>query len=180
MSNNYGRLQILKRDDPVTADRCAKRLLRMRQELRSLVNRKSDSSLLLATWNIRDFGSAKFGFGPTPAGDVLLHCRDHLLLRSRGRAGSESRSRRPAGRHGILGREWDFIATDTTEGRGGNDERMAFLYNTEKVWFRKIAGEIVLPDGQLIVSPKKVKPPKSQPKPGGCDRRRRTAPRQRS
>jgi len=33
---------------------------------------------------------------------------------------------------------------------------------TEKVWFRRIAGEIVLPDGQLVVSQKKVKPPKYQ------------------
>lgn len=57
----------------------------------------------------------------------------------------------------ILGREWDYIVTDVTEGAGGNDERMAFVYNTEKVWFRKIAGEIVLPDGQLIISRKKTK-----------------------
>jgi hypothetical protein len=35
---------------------------------------------------------------------------------------------------------------------------MAFLYNTDKVWFRKIAGEIVLPDGQLVVARKKVSP----------------------
>ena len=40
---------------------------------------------------------------------------------------------------------------------------MAFVYNTEKVWFRKIAGEVVLPEGQLIVSQKKIKPPKDQP-----------------
>jgi hypothetical protein len=51
----------------------------------------------------------------------------------------------------IHGRECDFIATDITEGRGGNDESMAFVYNTEKVWFRKVAGEIVLPKGQTIV-----------------------------
>ena len=56
----------------------------------------------------------------------------------------------------ILGREWDYIATDATEGSGGNDERMAFVFNTEKVWFRKVAGEVVLPDGQLIVSRKKL------------------------
>ena len=62
----------------------------------------------------------------------------------------------------ILGREWDYIATDTTEGPGGNEERMAFVCNTEKIWFRKIAGEVVLPDGQLVVSPKKVKAPKDQ------------------
>src|SRR5262249_49561953 len=57
----------------------------------------------------------------------------------------------------ILGREWDYIATDTTKGASGNQERMAFVYNREKVWFRKIAGEVVLPDGQLVVSPKVTK-----------------------
>jgi hypothetical protein len=57
----------------------------------------------------------------------------------------------------ILDREWDYIVTDATEGPGGNEERMAFVYNTEKVVFRKVAGEIVLPDGQLIVSRKKIK-----------------------
>jgi endonuclease/exonuclease/phosphatase family metal-dependent hydrolase len=63
----------------------------------------------------------------------------------------------------ILGREWDYIATDTTEGPGGNGERMAFVYNTEKVWFRKIAGEVILPEGQLVVSQKKVRRSKGQP-----------------
>jgi hypothetical protein len=63
----------------------------------------------------------------------------------------------------ILGREWDYIVTDTTEGRGGNRERMAFVYNREKVWFRKIAGEVVLPQGQLIVPPAMVRPPAEQP-----------------
>jgi hypothetical protein len=28
---------------------------------------------------------------------------------------------------------------------------MVYVYNTEKVWFRKIAGEIVLPMGQKII-----------------------------
>ena len=57
----------------------------------------------------------------------------------------------------ILGCEWDYIVTDTTEGAGGNGERMAFVYNTEKVWFRKVAGEVVLPDGQLVVGRKKAR-----------------------
>src|SRR5690606_36227511 len=51
----------------------------------------------------------------------------------------------------ILGPDWDFIATDVTEGTGGNGERMAFLFNRDRVRFRNIAGEIVLPDGQLVV-----------------------------
>ena len=53
----------------------------------------------------------------------------------------------------ILGPDWDYIATDTTEGRSGNGERMAFVFNRDRVRFRNIAGEIVLPDGQLVVGP---------------------------
>ena len=51
----------------------------------------------------------------------------------------------------ILGRNWDYLLTDTTEGSRGNGERMAFLFNRDKVWFRKVTGEIVLPKWQLVV-----------------------------
>src|SRR5215210_2435920 len=45
------------------AKRCAERLLAMRQQLEPVTRLKSDGSLLLATWNIRDFDSNKFGYG---------------------------------------------------------------------------------------------------------------------
>jgi len=49
----------------------------------------------------------------------------------------------------ILGDEsWDYILTDVTEGRRGNRERMAFLYDAKKVRFGGLAGEIVLPEGR--------------------------------
>ena len=156
MSNNYGGLQSLKKDDPVTADRCARRLLRMRRDLKTLVNRKSDSSLLLATWNIRDFGAAKFGQGDRLRETLyyiaeIISCFDLVAVQEVNRNLDDLLDVME-----ILGREWDFIATDTTEGSGGNGERMAFVYNQEKVWFRKIAGEIVLPKGQMIVSPNRT------------------------
>lgn len=50
----------------------------------------------------------------------------------------------------ILGRDWDFIATDTSPGKPGNDERMVFLFDTRKVRFRSIAGEITLLEDELI------------------------------
>ena len=50
----------------------------------------------------------------------------------------------------ILGRNWDYLLTDTTEGCRGNGERMAFLFNRDKVWFRKVAGEIVLPKSSYL------------------------------
>jgi hypothetical protein len=48
-----------------TRIRCAERLLRLRQQLHSQIpTRKNRDTLLLATWNIRDFDSNKFGHGP--------------------------------------------------------------------------------------------------------------------
>ena len=159
MSNNYVGLRRLKAD---VSPRCAERLLNMRKSLASLRKRKSDSSLLLATWNIRDFDSNKFGFGPRLPETFfyiaeILSCFDLVAVQEVARDLS-ALERVMA----ILGREWDYIATDTTEGASGNAERMAFVYNTEKVWFRKIAGEVVLPDGQLIVSQRKREEPEAE------------------
>jgi hypothetical protein len=128
----------------------------MRKSLEAIRSRKKDGSLLLATWNIRDFDSNKFRYGPRLPESFyyiaeIISCFDLVAVQEVNRDLSALNKVME-----ILGREWDFIATDTTEGAGGNSERMAFVYNTEKVWFRKIAGEIVLPQGQLVVARKKV------------------------
>ena len=157
MSNNYTGLRQFKDKNGSAGKRCAQRLLALRELLSPLRKRKRDSSLLLATWNIRDFDSNKFGFGPRLEESFyyiaeIISCFDLVAVQevNRNLSALEKALR-------ILGREWDYIVTDATEGPGGNEERMAFVFNTEKVWFRKIAGEVVLPDGQLIVSRKKMK-----------------------
>lgn len=45
-----------------------------------------------------------------------------------------------------LGWQWKYLETDTTDGDPDNDERLAFLYDTRKVRFSGLAGELVLPD----------------------------------
>ncbi len=178
MSNQYAGLRRAMAREQGAVTRCAERLLAMRKSLASLRKRRSDASLLVATWNIRDFDSNKFGFGPRRPETFyylaeVISCFDLVAVQevSRDLTALETLMR-------ILGREWDWIATDTTEGSGGNGERMAFLYNTEKVWFRKIAGEIVLPDGQLVVARRKVKPPKDQVAADAVDRRAMKAAKQ--
>lgn len=162
MSNNYASLKRDLQREPGAAERCAARLLAIRQRLEPIRRRKSDGALLLATWNIRDFDSNKFGWGPRLPETFyylaeLISAFDLVAIQE---VNEDLEPFRRLMR--ILGREWDYIATDITEGPSGNRERMAFVYNTEKVWFRKVAGEIVLPDGQLVVARKKVKP-KDQP-----------------
>lgn len=157
MSNNYAGLRRFAQLKPDEARRCAQRLIAMRQSLAPLRKKKKDSSLLLATWNIRDFDSNKFGFGPRLEETFfyiaeIISCFDLVALQEINRDLSALEKVLA-----ILGREWDYIVTDATEGSGGNEERMAFVFSRDKVWFRKIAGEVVLPEGQLIVSPKKFK-----------------------
>lgn len=163
MSNNYAGLRRALQDEKGADRRCADRLLAIRKSLAGVRKRKTEGSLLLATWNIRDFDSNKFKYGyrrPETFYYIaeMISCFDLVALQevNRDLSALEKIMR-------ILGREWDYIVTDTTEGAGGNGERMAFVFNTEKVWFRKIAGEIVLPDGQLVVSRKKVEASKGQP-----------------
>src|SRR5690606_23035869 len=48
------------------------------------------------------------------------------------------------------GPSWTYIATDITDGRPGNGERMCFIYDRNTVDFRNIAGEIVLPENIQI------------------------------
>lgn len=161
MANRYRGLGALKKKNPQVARRCAERLITMRTSLEPLRKRKKEGSLLLATWNIRDFDSNKFKFGPRLPETFyyiaeIISSFDLVALQEVNRDLSALEQVMQ-----ILGPTWDYIATDTTEGTGGNAERMAFVYNKEKVQFRKIAGEIVLPNGQMIVSRKKASSPQN-------------------
>lgn len=151
MSNNYADLHATFANDKPSGKRCAERLVALRQSLAPVRARRRDGALLLATWNIRDFDSNAFGYGPRLAESFyyiaeLIDSFDLVALQEVNRDLSAFDRLMS-----ILGREWDYIVTDATEGRGGNDERMAFVYRRDSVWFRRIAGEVVLPEGKFVV-----------------------------
>ncbi len=132
MSNNYTGLRRFLEKDSKAARRCAQRLIAMRDKLEPLRKRKKDSSLPLATWNIRDFDSNKFGFGyrlPETIYHIaeIISCFDLVAVQEVNRDLSALEKVM-----GILGREWDYIVTDATEGPGGNEERMAFVFTPRR------------------------------------------------
>jgi endonuclease/exonuclease/phosphatase family metal-dependent hydrolase len=126
-------------------------LLKLRHQIQVQVpSRTVRDTLLLATWNVRDFDSNKFGHGPRLLESYyyiaeVISAFDMVALQEVNRDLSALEQLLD-----ILGPSWDFIATDITEGRSGNGERMVFVYDTGKVRFQKIAGEIVLPQDILI------------------------------
>ena len=112
---------------------------------KNVPQRTASETLLLATWNIRDFDSNKFGHGPRI--DESFHYIAEVIAAFDLIAIQEvNEDMRPFERvMELLGPSWRYIATDVTEGRSGNGERMVFVFDTNKVQFKHIAGEITLP-----------------------------------
>lgn len=143
------------KDDTAKA-RAIDKLLKLRSQLHSDVTKKrSTGAFLLATWNLRDFDSNKFGHGKRLDESYyymaeIISTFDLVALQEVNR---DLRGLKKLMK--LLGRNWDFIATDTTEGRGGNQERMAFVFDTNKIRFANVAGEVVLPsaDRQFARTP---------------------------
>lgn len=121
-------------------------LIRLKDQLRAdgVPSRTVDETLLLATWNIREFDSPRYG-GRCPEcfyyiAEIISHFDLVAIQEVHEDLSALDRVQE------LLGGWWKYIVTDVTEGKSGNDERMAFLYDSRKVTFGGLAGEIVLPD----------------------------------
>ena len=129
--------------DPVEKKRIAERLIEIRKSLKAqnVPPRNLDDTLLLGSWNLRDFDSNKFRHGKRLNESFyyiaeIISAFDIVALQE---VNEDLSGLRKLMRY--LGPSWDSIATDTA----GNNERMVFVFDRNKVWFRDIAGEIVLP-----------------------------------
>jgi hypothetical protein len=113
----------------------------------------ADSSRIvrIATWNLREFDSASYGYRSLEAKAYIAEILSHFDLIALQEIRRDLSALNDVKR--LLGPQWSYIATDTTEGASGNHERMAFLFNRDKVFFRDVAGELTLPNGQLVTDP---------------------------
>lgn len=129
----------------------------MLRDLRAVLDRevpakRLDDNLLIGTWNIRAFGdltqkwvsektdSPKRNLADVRAIATIISCFDVCAVQ-------ESRGNLKALRTvmKVLGPDWGFILTDVTEGSAGNDERLAFIFDTRRVKPSGLAAEIVIP-----------------------------------
>lgn len=111
-------------------------------------------SLKIATWNIREFAAANKG------GERLTESYYYIaeiiaafdlvaIQEVRGDLSGLQKVMK------LLGKHWSYIVTDVTMGAQGNDERIAYIFDTGKVTFMNIAGELVLPERELVADGKK-------------------------
>jgi endonuclease/exonuclease/phosphatase family metal-dependent hydrolase len=116
-------------------------LLHLRKELAGIREKKStNNNILLASWNIKQFGSLKSripesyfyiteiisSFDIVALQEIQKGLKDLNIVMK------------------LLGSHWKYIINDITEGNDGNDERFAYLYDSRRVEFTGLAGEIVL------------------------------------
>ncbi|MBW8012670.1 MAG: endonuclease/exonuclease/phosphatase [Chloroflexi bacterium] len=149
------------RINPETVDgkRTLERLIALRGQLaREIPLRNLEDSLLLATWNIREFDSPAYGTRLPESLYYIAEIISHFDLV----AIQEVRKDLAAIDKvlGILGGYWKYLVTDVTKGSKGNKERLAYLYDSRKVRMGGLAGELVLPptkskdkDGKNIYLP---------------------------
>jgi hypothetical protein len=132
-------------------------LARLEAALDAEVPAKSlDRNLLVATWNVRAFGdmsdtwergekdSPKRNLADTLAIAEILSRFDVIGVQ-------EARSNLRALRHVLkaLGPEWGLILTDVNPPPAGNDERLAFVFDTRRVRPSGLAAELVIPEDRL-------------------------------
>ena len=138
--------KIRKIGDESAKVRVVERLLKLREQLHAQVPEKTATqTLLLATWNIREFGENRLPESSYYIAEIIDHFDIVVIqeVNSKELGGLESVL-------SILGDNWSYVMSDGVEGTAGGNEAMAFVYNTNKVKFTGLAGEIVLPESRLM------------------------------
>lgn len=136
--------------------RIAEGLLKLKEAFEEvgIPERNLSDTLLLATWNIREFDSTKYGVRGREPLFYIAEIIDRFDLV----AVQEVRDDLTALNElmNYLGGWWKCVLTDVTEGAPGNRERMAFLYDSRKIRFGGLAGEIVIPTTKKLEPAKQL------------------------
>ncbi len=149
----------IKKLGPEISKRTASGILRLKEALKKEVpGRTRGSRILLATWNIREFESKKYGPRQKEALFYIAEIIDHFDIVALQEVRDDLTSLEEV--MDILGSSWDYLLTDVTAGGQGNFERMAFVYDKRKVNFGGLAGEIVVkPESKTEPAPQYARTP---------------------
>lgn len=128
----------------------AQRLLALRTDLASQIgSKRTAGSLIIGSWNIRAFD------GGRPRRDESFHYIAEIIDQFDICAIQEIKSDlQPLERLvDLLGPNWGYFVTDVTGGAAGNSERMAYLFDKNRILFRNLVGELVIEDQPIARTP---------------------------
>lgn len=130
---------------PQAAQKVADTLLRLRTQLKNEIPlRNINKSILIATWNIREFGrNDKCGIRLPESILYIAEIISHFDLVAVQEVNENLADLKRLMK--VLGDWWNYIVTDVTSGPSGNQERIAFIYDSRTIIFDHLAGELALP-----------------------------------
>ncbi|MEO0343957.1 MAG: endonuclease/exonuclease/phosphatase family protein [Pseudomonadota bacterium] len=134
---------------PNKKKRIAENLLTLRHDLRQKISAKNSGNLIVGSWNIQNFdnGIQRLDESNHYIAEII-DCFDLCAVQEvRDNLDALERIMR------LLGPNWDYFVSDVTVGDRGNSERMAFLYDTNRVFFRKRIGEIIPENNHVARNP---------------------------
>lgn len=123
------------------------RLLTLRHDLHEVIQKdRKPNSLIIGSWNIRAFdgGVSRMDESYHYIAEII----DHFDICAIQEVKSSLKPLKRLVR--LLGPNWDYFVSDVSTHKGGNNERMAFVYNKNRVFFRNLIGEIVLAKEDLV------------------------------
>jgi len=124
----------------------ASRLLTLRKDLDdTITNLRQPRSLIIGSWNIRAFddGAARLDESYHYIAEIIGTFDICAIQEVKGDLAPLDRLRK------LLGPTWEYFVSDVSTHKGGNNERMAFMYNTSRVFFRRLIGELVIDPDDL-------------------------------
>lgn len=123
----------------------------VRAALGHVIPAKSPGNLLVGTWNIRDFDRVsptwRSATGVSPIRDLSNVLCIAEIVRSFDVVAIQEVRQSAEGFLAMvqaLGPGWAYLVTDVTRGRSGNNERLAFLFDTRRIHLSGLACELVV------------------------------------
>ena len=140
-------------DNPPAGVKANLELLRNDLNDKGIPAKKLEQTLLIATWNLRAFGSLTASWQSkakdSPKRDWhSVACIAEIIKRFDIIAVQEVKANLKALRDllKLLGPDYSFIMTDVNLGDVGNGERMAYIFDTRRVQLSGLACELTIPD----------------------------------
>ena len=135
------------KDYPNKKNWIASRLLTLRHDLHEEINKdRRSNSLIIGSWNIRAFDGGMLRMDESY--HYIAEIIDHFDICALQEIKTDLYPLERLVK--LLGPNWDYFVSDVSTHTGGNSERIAFVYNKNKVFFRNLIGEIVLDNDELI------------------------------
>ncbi|RDY61521.1 endonuclease/exonuclease/phosphatase family protein [Flagellimonas nanhaiensis] len=108
-----------------------------------------DRNLLLASWNIKNFGRLL-----DRTSESLYYIAEIInafdIVAIQEINGDLEQFKKVMK---LLGSDWKYTISDVTEGSAGNDERFGFIYDSRRVTHSGLAGELVIPPEMITDNP---------------------------